>query len=225
MLAPLSRALAQLDDPVFLGVLVRSLVWTLLCFLALLAGCSWELHALLAAPIGRWSWLGALAGAFGTALLAFWLFLPVAAVIATLYIDRVAAAVDRRFYPWMAAPRGAAIDVQIWDGLALGMRVLLLNAVALLLALLLPGVGWALGWAVTAWAVGRGLFMAVAMRRMTRQQAQEQYRAQRMVVLLQGAVLSVAGLIPLLNLLIPVIGTAAMVHVLHQQFPRRIQPG
>jgi uncharacterized protein involved in cysteine biosynthesis len=71
-----------------------------------------------------------------------------------------------------------------------------------------------LGWAITAWALGRGLFANVAMRRMTRREAMQIYRARRWAVLAQGAVLTVAGTLPLLNLLVPVLGPAAMVHVL-----------
>jgi uncharacterized protein involved in cysteine biosynthesis len=65
--------------------------------------------------------------------------------------------------------------------------------------------------------------MAVAMRRMTRRAARQRYAGQRGAILLSGGVLALAGLIPVLNLLIPVIGTAVMVHLLHQQFPPRFE--
>jgi CysZ protein len=92
--------------------------------------------------------------------------------------------------------------------------VLALNAIALVLAILLPGIGLALGWIIAAYAIGRGLFVAVAMRRMPRAAAESLYRSQRGVVLLNGAILAAAAYVPIINLLIPVIGTAAMVHVL-----------
>ena len=52
------------------------------------------------------------------------------------------------------------------------------------------------------------------MRRMPRGVAEALYRSRRGIVLAQGAVLAMAAYIPILNLLIPVIGTAAMVHIL-----------
>jgi uncharacterized protein involved in cysteine biosynthesis len=70
------------------------------------------------------------------------------------------------------------------------------------------------GWAVAAYGIGKGLFVTVAMRRMPRVPAERAYHRGRWVVLVQGAVLALAATVPLLNLLIPVIGTAAMVHVL-----------
>jgi CysZ protein len=83
-----------------------------------------------------------------------------------------------------------------------------------LCVLLIPGIGLVLGWAIAAYGLGRGLFMAVALRRMPRGAAEMVYRRARWVVLAQGAAMALAGTVPLLNLLIPVIGTAAMVHVL-----------
>ena len=220
MLEPILRAISQLNDPVFQGVVWRSLVLSLLAFAGLLAGSVWGLQQVVAQP-GWWGWLaglaGGIAGGLGAAVLALYLFVPAALLIATLYIDRVAAAVDRRFYPTLPVPAGAPLAVQAWDGVALGAQVLGLQAVALLLALLLPGFGLVLGWLITGWGIGRGLFVAVAMRRMSRPDALVLYARRRLTVVLQGCVLAAAASVPLLNLLVPVLGTAAMVHVLHRR--------
>jgi len=216
LLSPLARALAQLDDPAFLGVLWRSLVWSAMCFLVLLIGAIWGVQHVLAGH-AVWAWLAGVLSGLGAALLAFWLFLPIAAVIGTLYLERIARAVERRFYPGLAPAQGAPAAVQAWDGLAVGARILLLNVLALVLALLIPGIGLLIAWAIGAYAIGRGLFVAVAMRRMSRPEAQALYHRRRVAVLAQGGILALAGYIPLLNLLIPVIGTAAMVHILDRR--------
>ncbi len=71
---------------------------------------------------------------------------------------------------------------------------------------------------VSGWAIGRGLFVAVAMRRMGRRQAQALYRRHRMAVLVPGACCAAAASVPGVNLLVPLVGTAAMVHVLNREF-------
>ncbi len=215
MLSPITRAIAQLQDPVFLGVVWRSLLLSAAAFLALLAGSVWVINHVVARP-GWLGWLAGAAGGIGAALLALWLFVPVALLISTLYMDRIAAAVDRRFYPDLPVPLGAPIAAQAWDGLALGAQVLGLQVLALLLAILLPGVGLVIGWLVAGWAIGRGLFMGVAMRRMGRPDALRTYAARRLPVLVQGVALALAGSLPGLNLLVPVVGIAAMVHVLNR---------
>jgi CysZ protein len=215
LIDPPLRALAQLDDPVFLGVLWRSLAWTVVAFLALGAGLVWGAESL-AAGHGWLAWITGVIGGLGAAVLTLYFFLPVATVIATLFSDRIAAAVERRFYPWLPPTAPASLIDQTWDGLALGLRVLVLQVLALLLSLTpLAPVAAPLGWLIAAWAVGRGVFVAVAMRRMSRAQATSLYRARRGAVVAQGALIALASWVPLLNLLVPVLGTAALVHVLH----------
>ncbi len=219
MLKPMLLALAQLDDPIFLGVVLRSLAWAALAFAALLFGAFWSLHHLVAAQgwAGWWAWAAGLLGGVGAALLAIWLFLPVAAAIGAFYVDRIAAAVEGRHYPWLTAQRGASAWMQVLDAIAVGARVLLLSLVAIPIALLLPGPGIVLAWLIAAWAIGRGLFGAVAMRRMSRSDAAILARRLRPKILAQGAILAAAGVLPVLNLLVPVLGTAAMVHMLHHE--------
>ncbi len=221
MLKPMLLALAQLDDPVFLGVVARSLVWAVLAFGGLLFGAFWGLHHLVAAEgwSGWWAWLAGVLGSVGAALLAVWLFLPVAAAIGTFYVDRIAAAVERRHYPGLPIRSGASVWGQLADALAVGLRVLLFSLLAIPVALLLPGPGLLLAWLIGAWAIGRGLFGAVAMRRMSRRDAAILARRLRGRILAQGGLLAAAGVFPILNLLVPVVGTAAMVHVLHEAAP------
>jgi uncharacterized protein involved in cysteine biosynthesis len=217
LLAPPLRALAQLDDPAFLGVVWRSLAWALAAFAALAGALAWGADALLA-EYSRWlGWLGGGLAGVAVALLCLYFFLPLATVIAALYADRIAAAVERRCYPGLPPARPAPLSAQIVEGVALGIRVLVLQVVTLLLSLIPPltPIVVPLGWFIAAWAVGRGLFTAVAMRRMDRRGAAILYHALRPAVLAQGALIALAGLVPLLNLFVPVLGTAAMVHVLH----------
>jgi uncharacterized protein involved in cysteine biosynthesis len=222
LLMPPLRAINQLDDPAFLGVVLRSVAWTLLAFLGLAALLSWGATAAAQSWGPRWTeWLGYATGPVGASLLALFLFLPIASVIATLFVDRIAEAVERRYYPGLPPARPAPLSQQLWDGVVLGLQVLAMQLVALVLSLLLPGVGLALGWLVTAWAIGRGLFVAVAMRRMNRGAARAVYRQRRFAVVAQGGLMAALGLIPVLNLVAPVLGTAALVHVLQAPGPAR----
>jgi uncharacterized protein involved in cysteine biosynthesis len=213
LFSPLTRALGQLDDPVLLGVLLRSLLWSVACFVAIHVATIWAIDRLL--DLHGWlGWAADVFGSIGASLLALWLFLPIAVLIGTLYFDRVAAAVERRYYPTLPPPMGAPLVSQLWDGISIAVRILLLNVLALIAALILPGIGLILAWIVGGYAIGRGFWSAVALRRMPRPAAEALYRRARPAVLVQGCILALAGYIPLLNLLIPVVGVAAMVHVL-----------
>lgn len=216
-------AIGQMDDPALLGAVLRSVGLALLVLVALAAalgvggisavGWVWAAPEASATP-GWLSWIAGTAGVAGAVVLGLFLFVPLATGIATLFVDRVAEAVERRHYPDLPPGRPASLAAQVWDGVALGLHVLAMQVVALVLSLLVPGLGLVVGWAVAAWAIGRGLFMAVALRRCTRATALAVYRSRRGAVLLQGGLVAAAGMVPGLNLFAPVLGLAAMVHVL-----------
>jgi CysZ protein len=212
VLRPLTLAIGQLDDPAFVRVLLQSLALSALCFAAILAGALWGMSQV---TMPAWlAWIAGITGTIGASLLAFWLFLPMAAALGTLFIETIAGAVERRHYPDMPPGNAASLAVQVWDGIAVGLKVLMFSVVALVLAVLLPGIGLVLAWAIAGYGIGRGLFVAVAMRRMSRVDAELLYRQHRGIVLAQGGLIALASYVPLMNLLIPLIGTAAMVHVL-----------
>jgi len=213
LFSPLSRSVAQLGDPALLGVLALSLAWSAAVFVLLHLGVLWVVHRALALS-GWLAWGADFLGSVGASLLGMWLFLPLAAGIATLFIERVARAVERRYYPMLPPAPGAPLLPVLADALVLVWRILLLTLLGLLLALVLPGIGLILAWAIGGYAIGRGLFMAVALRRFDRRTAEALYVANRPAVLVQGGIMALAGYLPGFNLLIPVLGTAAMVHVL-----------
>jgi CysZ protein len=227
---PALRAIDQLGDRVFLGVVMHSVVWSAVAFAALAGGIFYGGHAILSNQ-GWLGWLAGAAGAVGTLILSLWLFLPLATVIASLFVERIAASVEQRWYPAVLPGRPASLMAQAQDGVILGLRVLLMQAIALVATLIPPHVtGLAIGWLIASWAVGRGLFVPVAMLRMDRPAALALYRKLRIPVIFQGGLLTAAGLVPVLNLLAPVLGVAAMVHLLHwalgseRDIPARVVP-
>ncbi len=218
MFQPLARAIAQLDDPVFLRVALKSVLLSAALFAALVAAVAWwlglhaGLHGMLAGVL-------AFLGGTGAVLAGAWLFVPAAIGIATLFTGEVSVAVERRYYPSLPQLLPAPLADQVWDGIALGAQVLLLQLLALLLAIVLPGMGLLLGWAISGWAIGRGLFVAVAMRAMSRTEARRLCARRWAPVVGSGLVLAFGAHVPLLNLLVPVLGTATMVHVLQSAPP------
>ena len=209
---PLFLGVGQLNDRVFLGVVWRSLLLSLVAFAGLLVGSVW-LVQLWAAQGGWLGWFVGLLGGVAVLLLAIWLYVPAALLIATLYVDRIAGAVERRYYPGLPPPVGAPLTEQGWDGVVLALQVLALQVATLIASVLLPGIGLVLGFIVTGWAIGRGLFVGVAMRRMSRPNALARYRQRWVPAVVAGIALAVASSLPPLNLLVPVVGIAAMVHV------------
>ena len=207
--------LRQIGDPAFLGPLLKGFLGALLGVLGLAALAAWGVGEL----AGGSGWLAALAAAAGVVLalgLAVWLFVPVMLAIAGLFTDAVAAAVERRFYPGLPPARGAGLAAQARFNLGLALRMGLLTLLVLPVGLFLPPLGAVLFWAVSAVALGHGLFEGVAQRRMGVAEARAMRRRRQCAVLAAGGVLAALALVPGLNLLVPVLGTAAMTHLLHR---------
>ena len=189
LVLPLSRALSvQLGDPEFAGVVWRSVLLSALFFVLILAGTIAALHHFAAAG-GIVGWALDALGSIAAALLAMWLFLPVAAAIGTLYFERIARAVEHVYYPSLppAQSRATAGSTSRRSG-GVALRVLGLNACwRCCWRSFCPASGCQSGWLIASWAMGRGLFVAVAMRRMRRSEAEMLYRAVRPAALTQGA--------------------------------------
>jgi CysZ protein len=215
MLAAFLLTFRQLGEPAFIGPLAKGFLGALAVFLGLAGLAAWGTAAL----AGGSGWLAGIAAALGGVLtlgLAIWLFVPAMLAIAGLFLDPVAAAVERRFYPGLPPARGAGLAAQAAFNLKLGLVVGALSLIALPLAVLAPPFGAVLLWLISTVALGHGLFEGVAQRRMDIPAARALRRRREVPVLLLGAILAAASLVPIVNLLVPVFGTAAMTHLLHR---------
>ena len=218
MLQPLVLALGQIGDPAFRRPLLLGALLALLGGLALAAFVSGSIGWI----AGGEGWVASLAAAAGALLvvvaLAF-LFIPLLLAVASLFTDGVAEAVERRHYPALPAPKGASAIIQAWAGTRLAARMALITVLLLPLALFVPLLGAVVLWAVAAVSLGQGLFQGVALRRMSAAEAEALARKQRWPIRVVGGALAAIGMVAPFNLLVPVIGTAAMVHILHRSEP------
>ncbi len=214
MITAFSLALSQLGDPAFRrpllwGVLGATVAAGLLLWGAI-EGAAW-----LAGGPGWLSWLAQTGGGLAALVLAWWLFLPVAAAIAAQVVEPVAAAVERRHYPGLPPPQGASVAAQVAFGLRFGLRLLLVQ-ILLLPLLFVPVVGFVLALALSAHALGSGMVQQTALLRMDMAAARATWRRLRFSGWALGLVLALMALVPILNLFVPVIGTAAAVHLLRR---------
>ena len=215
----LTLALAQLGDRRILAVLAKSVAVTLAAFVAL-GALGW----LGLGPALAWAGLESGAGsndslrallAVVLTLLAGWLlFRFVALLVIQLFADEVVEAVEARHYPEAAASArklGLAEEARI--GLKGLFRALLYNLAALPVALLLlptafgPALVFGL---VNAVLLGREFAEMVVVRH---EDAAMPGKLTRAVL---GGVVVLLLMVPLLNLLAPVLGAAMATHLVHR---------
>lgn len=208
----------QLGDPAILRVLALSLAITLGIFVALGAGAWWLIDEALSGV----SWHGTLAGVAATLLVVLggWLlFRAVAMLVVGLFADTIVAAVERRHYPEaLASARPVSLARGLRMGLASAGRFIAINLLAapVYIGLLVTGVGTAAAFfVVNGWLLGRDLGEMVAARHLPAA-AMRDWRAaiagRRFALGLAATGLFV---VPLVNILAPVLGAAMATHLFH----------
>jgi CysZ protein len=167
-------------------------------------------------------WLGVVAAilaGIGLALALALLIAPVAAIIAGLFLDEVAAIIERTGYPLdppgQAVPPGRALLLSVKF-----LLVVVLGNILALFMLLVPGVNIAAFFLVNGYLLGREYFEFAAMRFRDEADARALRRRNSGTVLLAGLAIAAFLAVPVLNLLTPLFAAALMVH-LHKMVSRR----
>jgi CysZ protein len=213
MLRALSRAISQLFDPAIFGVLVISAAGAALVLAAIWFGIG-ELLGHVVLFTNRWlNWLAGFAVGVGTVFVTIALFGAIAAVIASLFVERVARAVERRYYPGLPAPRSPGVAEQVGAVLSFLFATVAVNLLALPLYLIW-GANIPIFLGINGYLLGRAYFELVAMRRLDRRAVTILWRTHRAKLILCGALIAALSFVPLANLLTPVLATAFMLHIL-----------
>jgi CysZ protein len=160
-------------------------------------------------------WFGviaALVAGIGLALALALLIAPVTALVAGLFLDDVAEAVERETYPQDPPGRAMPALAAFVTTLKFLGVVLLGNLVALLL-LLVPGVNIGAFFIVNGYLLGREFFEFAAMRFRSEAEAKALRRRHAGTVFVAGLAIAAFLAVPLVNLLTPLFAAAMMVHL------------
>lgn len=214
-----AKAVRQLGDPAIRRPLWISIGLSLLVFLAVWLGVGW---ALAHVTLFQTGWLDAaidVLGGLATLAVSWFLFPTVVSTTTGFFLDDVAAAVERRHYPHLPPTRPQPLAEILASSGKLFAIMLVLNIVALLF-LLVPPVFPFVFYGANGYLLGREYFEVVAARRLDPLAARTLRRQHARTIFAAGVLLALLLTIPVVNLLAPLIGTAAMVHLF-----ARIQQG
>jgi len=215
MISAFTKSFTQLPDPTFRKVIIWGILGALLSFLLLFGAVTGFLfeHVLINIP---WmdtaiDWLGSIA-----TLAVVWLLFPaVASVIIGFLLEEIAEAVEKKHYPDLPAARSIPWGETLVEAIKFSGVMILLNLLALPIYLLFPAVNLLVFYLLNGYLISREYFELVGQRRVGIQKAKALRKAYQGRLLVAGALTAFLLTIPLVNLLAPVVGTAAMVHLFH----------
>ncbi len=213
MFASARRALSLVFDPAFFGLVLKAALLTLGLLFAALFAC--VIFGVLHLPPFHWHLLNVLAdilAPFFVGILFFYLGAPVAALFASLFLDRIAGAIEARDYPADTSahvvPAREAFASGFWTFIWLiGLNVLLLP-----FHLFMPGVADILTFLADGWLLGRQYFDLAALRHLPLAEVDAMRRRYASAIFLGGIFISLMALIPFADLVAPVFGAALMTH-------------
>lgn len=212
MFRDLCRAVADLSAPPLRRIVGISLALAVASFAVL-----WLALAATLEQVARFGWrvidwLVQLLGFAGVAVLSWLLFPAVVTLVMGFFLTRVAAEVESLDYPGRPPPR----EAPFWEGVAVTLRImavaLVLNLVALPAYILAPGANFFVFLGLNGYLFGREYFEVVALRRLDARMVKTVRRRFRGRVFAAGVVIAGLFMLPLVNLIVPVIATAFMVH-------------
>jgi CysZ protein len=216
LLAAFSKAFAQLSDPRILRVVVRSVLASVVLYVLMIAGLVWLLNTAWVKGLPLIGTLLAWGAGFAALIVATLLFPGVISGLSGLWLDDVAAAVEARHYPHLPAPRKTPLTEALSMSARLTVRTVAINIVLLplyLVLLFVPPLNLVIYYGVNGRLLGREYFETVALRRLSPPEIDALRRARGGSIWAGGAITAFLLTVPFLNLLAPVIGTAAMVHI------------
>lgn len=220
MFASVAAAFRLFGDKMLVGVLFKSVALTLLLFALGCIGLEYLIRLLpvLGSPLVNQllEWLAPV-----MLLVLLWLLGgPVAALFASLFLDKIAARIEARDYPKDAPAPGMSAITGIRTGVALTLAVLGVDIALLPLDLTTVGLAELATLLANGWLLGREYFELAALRHLPRDQVQALRRRYRGRITAGGLLIALASMVPGVNLVAPLFGTAMMVHLF-----KRIQHG
>ena len=139
-----------------------------------------------------------------------------------LLLDDVVSAVEEKYYPGQGDIRKQGVGETVWGSVRFATVAVLINLIALpaYLALMIIGVGIVLFYVINAYLLSREYFEMVALRRLTQKETDAVRRANRFYLWRFGFLLTFISTLPFINVIAPLVATAAMVHVFEKIRPK-----
>jgi CysZ protein len=163
-------------------------------------------------PVTLLAWILSFATGLGIVVGSVLLMPAVTALVASLFVDEIAAEVERSHYP--DEPVGH--ELPVWRALIEGTKTALLAVGVYLVALpfmLFAGFGAVIFFLATAFLLGREYFILAAMRFRPPSEAKQLRRVHQGTLFIAGLFIAAFVSIPILNLATPLFGMAFMVHM------------
>lgn len=213
MISAALTAFGQVFSPLLRGVLLKSVAMAIALLVVMAIGLNAALQHMATLPYPWLDTLVSIVVGLGFVFGALYLTPAASSVVAGLFLDDVAEKVERTSYPGDPVGLPQPVVRSIFYSLRFFAIVLVVNLGALALLVVVPGVNLVIFFLANAYLLGREYFELAAMRYSSPAEARALRQANAVTVFIAGLLIAPLLLVPVLNLVTPVFGTAFMVHL------------
>ena len=210
------KSIIQFSDPAFRKILVQALILSVLVFICL-TGIVW--FTLSETSIFSFWFFEVIADTLGGITVIFMvclLFPAVASFFVTLYLEDIVVAVENRHYPNDAPAQPVKLSKSMLITSRFTAVTIVLNLLALpfyLLTIWFPPIAIGVFYCLNGYLFGREYFEIVALRHFNSNDIVSVRKVNRWKLFSAGLVITFLFTIPFVNLVVPVIGVAALTHI------------
>ena len=207
-------------------MLLKALALTVVLLAAMMFGAGW-LASLIPTDLGEW-WLigrvelpslGLQTLAVGAVLFAsMFLMIPVAAMFVSLFLDQIADAVEAKHYPNLPEPRRSGFAEDLGNSIRFLFTLIGLNLLAGVLALIFLPLAAFIFLGLNGYLLGREYFTLVAARHLPAREAAALRKQNFWRTWLAGILMVIPLVVPIMNLIVPVLGVATITHQFHRRW-------
>ncbi|MFP6749202.1 MAG: EI24 domain-containing protein [Alphaproteobacteria bacterium] len=209
----------QIADPVFRGVVIKSVLFTLCLFATLTAAFYWAVPEVTYFESDWLQWLNSVMAA-GSALAFFAVlvltFSATATLIGGIFLDDIAEAVENRHYTGDQPGRSADFSKTFAVSMRFIAMTVVLNILVLpiyLVALFIPPIFACIFYGLNGYLLSREYFELVSLRHQDEKLARRLRKANGFKVFMAGVVIAFLITVPIVNLFVPILATAFMLHI------------
>ena len=220
ILNSIGAAFGQLDDAKFIFVVLKSLGLTILSLILVTMGLQWLIPDSISLPwIGEIAWFGRIADRaviFAMIGASVFVMIPIATVVIGFFLEEVSEAVEDKHYPSAKPTTRLGFGPGFIEAVQFLGLWLIVNLFALIFYIIFAPLAPLIFILVNGVLLGREYAQLVAMRHVGRQGARKFRARNRPTIWIAGVLMAVPLLIPIVNLLVPVLGVATYTHLFHK---------
>ena len=211
MLNSIIKTLNQISTAPFRRVLFLSVSISLLTTLLLWAFIAKIIFNTNMASITWLEWFLDILGGGAVFILLVLLLPTLVGLIASIMLESICRSVELVYYPHLPKAQGQNLYTGVLVGLKFTGTMILLNIIFLPL-IVIPPVYIFASWVLNSYLLSREFFELVAYRRLDKVNVDRMFKKFRFTLIGYGLVIAFISIIPVINFIVPLFGTAVMLH-------------